>query len=69
MNYFYAKFPAADGAYVDADNIRYDLSVVRRVRDPQGVNVGYTEFPSLEAALKHWQLTPFVEPEPSTETN
>lgn len=53
---FYAKFESPDGDYIDAGGRRYDVSVVRRVRCSRGVNVGYEEFPTLEAALEHWGL-------------
>ena len=53
---YYARFESADGAYVDASGVRYDVSEVRRVRSAAGVNVGYVQFPSLEAALEAWGL-------------
>ena len=51
---YYAKFESKDGAYVDASGMRFDVSVVRRVRDARGVNIGYAQFPSLVAALESW---------------
>lgn len=54
---YYAKFESADGSYVDANGVRYDVSVVRRVRSAAGVNVGYEQFSSLEAALEAWGLS------------
>lgn len=53
---YYARFESADGAYADAAGLRYDVCEVRRVRSPQGLNVGYVPFPSLSAALEHWGL-------------
>ena len=53
----YSKCESPDGAYVDAVGTRYDVSAARRVRSAEGVNVGYEEFPSLEAALEAWGLT------------
>ncbi len=53
---YYARFESADGAYVDAGGVRFDVSVVRRVRSAAGVNVGYEQFSSLEAALEAWGL-------------
>lgn len=41
---------------MDADGVRFSISSARRVRSPQGVNVGYEEFPSLEDALAAWGL-------------
>ena len=54
---YYAKFKSPDGEYADAQGIRYDVSTVRRVRSPQGLNVGHEQFPSLAAALEAWGLT------------
>lgn len=48
---YYAKCKSADGAYMDAEGVRYDVSTVRRVRSNNGINVGYEQYPSLEAAL------------------
>lgn len=53
---YYAIFESPDGAYADAAGLRYDVCEVRRVRSPQGLNVGYVPFPSLESALEHWGL-------------
>lgn len=53
---FYAKFTDREGCYMDADGVRFSISSARRVRSPQGVNVGYEEFPSLEDALAAWGL-------------
>lgn len=55
---YYAKFKSPDGEYVDSTGVRYDVSAVRRVRNADGVNVGYEEFFSLEAALKEWGVKP-----------
>ena len=47
-----------NGEWMDADGQRYSLSVVRRLRNAAGVNVGYEDFDSLEAALAAWGLVP-----------
>ena len=52
----YSKYPYPDGAYIAQDGQRYDVVVVRRVRDPRGVNVGCESYPSLAAALDAWGL-------------
>lgn len=46
-----------NGEWMDADGQRYSLSVVRRLRNAAGVNVGYEDFDSLEDALAAWGLT------------
>ena len=46
-----------NGEWMDADGQRYSLSVVRRLRNAAGVNVGYEDFDSLEAALAAWGLS------------
>lgn len=56
----YAKFEDSEGSYADSACRRYDVCVVRRVRSPQGLNVGYVPFPSLEDALEYWGLVPVV---------
>ena len=45
-----------DGAWVSADGLRYTLLVVRRLRDSNGLNVGFEDFSSLADALEHWGL-------------
>ena len=57
-----------NGEWMDADGQRYSLSVVRRLRNASGVNVGYEEFPSLDAALAAWGLTACPMNGPLTET-
>lgn len=50
------KILDSDGVWMGADGQRYSLSVVRRLRDARGVNVGYEDFDSLEDALAAWGL-------------
>ncbi len=52
----YRKQEQADGEYTDAEGSRWAVDCCRRVRTPEGVNVGWTEFPSLDAALAAWGL-------------
>lgn len=52
----YCKTQQADGDYEDAEGTRWAVDCCRRIRTPEGVNVGWTEFPSLEAALEAWEL-------------
>ena len=51
------KIPDSDGLWMGRDGQRYSLSVVRRLRNAAGVNVGYADFDSLEDALEEWGLT------------
>lgn len=44
------------GVWIDCDSLRYSLIVVRRQRDACGVNVGFEDFPTLDAALTAWGL-------------
>lgn len=53
---FYKTEKDVQGEYVGPDGDCYCVLVARRVRNAQGVNVGYVEFPSLEAALEYWGL-------------
>lgn len=55
---YYAKCKSADGAYMDVEGVRYDVSTERRVRSNNGINVGYEQYPSLEASLYTWGVTP-----------
>lgn len=55
---YFAKHECIDGAYVDVRGIRYAVTAVRRVRCPEGVNVGYLPFESLHEALSAWKLEP-----------
>lgn len=52
----YRKTADEEGAYTDDKGERWAVECLRRVRTPEGVNVGWTEFPSLEAALAAWGL-------------
>lgn len=65
---YYAKFKSPDGAYVDSAGVRYDVSTVRRVRNADGVNVGYFKFPSLEVALAVWKLVALTSTEAASQT-
>ena len=47
----------ASGGFVDADRLRWSVSMARRVRSAAGVNVGYVPFASLEEALAAWGLS------------
>lgn len=51
---------------MDADGVRFSISSARRVRSPQGVNVGYEEFPSLEDALEAWGLRVCIDEHPAS---
>lgn len=57
---FYKLEKDLQGEYVGPDGQRYAVLVARRVRSPYGVNVGYAEFASLEAALDAWGLTQLI---------
>lgn len=65
---YYAKFKSPDGSYVDGIGLRYDVSTVRRVRNADGVNVGYSLFPSLEEALEKWKLVALTSTEAASQT-
>ena len=53
---FFRRIQDVNGDYIAVDNTRYVVSSARRVRNLYGINVGYEEFPSLEDALKAWNL-------------
>lgn len=54
---FFRKDMDASGGFVDADGLRWSVSMARRVRSAAGVNVGYVPFASLEEALAAWGLS------------
>lgn len=62
---YYAKLTEPDGEYIDANGTRYSINAARRVRTAEGVNVGYTAFPSLQDALAAWGLCLFNSAEPA----
>lgn len=52
----YRKREQEDGEYADDTGARWAVDCCRRIRTPEGVNVGWTEFSCLEAALEAWGL-------------
>lgn len=52
----YRKTPHEDGRYTDEQGQRWEVDCCRRIRTKEGVNIGWTEFPTLEEALKEWGL-------------
>jgi hypothetical protein len=54
---FFRKTLDGSGDFVDADGLRWSVSMARRVRSAAGVNVGYVPFASLEEALAAWGLS------------
>lgn len=46
----------ANGDFQSQEGTRYAVCSARRVRNSDGVNVGYEEFSSLEEALEAWGL-------------
>lgn len=52
----YRRTEAAQGSYVDADGARWNVECCRRIRTREGVDAGWTEFATAEAALTEWGL-------------
>lgn len=52
----FRKTPCKDGEYITDDGKRWTVECCRRIRTSEGVNVGWTEFPSLDDALEAWGL-------------
>lgn len=63
----YRKEKSACGPYTSAEGARFNLLCVRRIRTQDGVNVGWTEFPSLAACLSAWGLVYDPLPAPQEE--
>lgn len=52
----YKKEAAVDGNYHDASGARYILLCCRRIRTKDGINVGWTEFATIDDCLEAWGL-------------
>lgn len=61
----YKKTKNEDGNYMDSNEVRYDILEVHEAYTPQGLNVGWDEYPSLEAAAEAYGLTK-IAPEEET---
>lgn len=63
---FFFKEEKPDGPYVDEEEKRFFVEQCRFFLSRGRMNDGWTEFPSLEAALEEWGLTyaPLPEPQP-----
>lgn len=54
---YFMKSPDPSGEFKDAAGCRYSVAAARRIRNSEGVNVGYVPFESLEMALSSWGLS------------
>lgn len=52
----YYKEENIEGDYISAEGTRYTLQCARRIRTPQGINIGWEEFPDLDTCLRAWGL-------------
>lgn len=52
----FRKTSHEDGDYVDNEGQRWIVEYLRCIHTPEGLNVGWTEFPSLTVALETWGL-------------
>lgn len=61
----YKKVQNEEGNYVDTQHTRWDILEAHEAWTPQGINVGWDEYPNIEIAAKAYQLTydPIPEPE------
>ena len=53
----YKKIANEMGDYKDANNARYDVLEAHEAYTPQGKNIGWDEYPNMEAALSAYGLT------------
>ena len=58
----FAKIEMEDGAYADSEGKRYSVVALKRIRNGQGINVGYKKYADLRTALEDWGLTPIPLP-------
>lgn len=52
----YKKIQNTQGDYQDNNGVRYDVLEAHEAFTPQGKNVGWDEYPNLEAALEGYGL-------------
>lgn len=59
----YKKVANEQGSYIDRDNTRWDILEANEAYTPEGLNVGWDEYDSIEAAAIAYGLTydPFSE--------
>lgn len=53
----YKKFENPEGNYIDVQQVRWDILEANEAWTPQGKNVGWDTFASLEAAAVAYGLT------------
>ena len=53
----YKKVQNEQGSYIDAEQVRWDILEAHEAYTPQGKNVGWDEFDSLESAVQAYGLT------------
>lgn len=58
----YKKIQNEEGNYIDAEQVRWDILEAHEAYTPEGKNVGWDEFESLEEAASYYGLTydPFI---------
>ncbi|MBR5623251.1 MAG: hypothetical protein IKW49_08715 [Opitutales bacterium] len=60
---FYKLTKNENGNVKDKNGVRYRLAECVAAHTPQGLNVGYTEFPSRQAALSFYGVSDIPEDE------
>ena len=58
----YKKIQNAEGSYIDGNNTRWDILEAHEAYTPEGINVGWDEYDSIEAAAIAYGLTLLPEP-------
>lgn len=53
----YKKIQNEQGSYIDAEQVRWDILEAHEAYTPQGKNVGWDEYDSLEQAAQAYGLT------------
>lgn len=53
----YKKIQNEKGDYKDANEVRFDVLEAHEAHTPEGLNVGWDEFESMDAALTAYGLT------------
>lgn len=57
----YKKIQNEEGNYIDAEQVRWDILEAHEAYTPEGLNVGWNEYDSEEAAAEAYEL--FYDPQ------
>lgn len=53
----YKKIQNNEGQYIDGQQVRWDILEAHEAWTPEGLNVGWDEYPNIDIAAKAYHLT------------